>query len=123
MTIDTIIQVVCKKLSADIHEIITERRFRRIVKARQIIAYFALIYDYGQMEIANKLGYKEHSTVIHCRKAVNDLYFSDKKFREEIDMIRIELKNIEIKNTYSNEYLLSIYDAEIMNEFAMNDIF
>ena len=69
-------------------------RKREILLSRQVAMYFSYILTKeSNAMIGEKLGGKDHATVINARKAINNLYETDKKFREHIDRLEKIIKN------------------------------
>ena len=67
-------------------------RKREIVQARQRCMYFAKEYTKLSLEtIGSEIGGKDHVTVLHACKTVNNLIFSDRKYRDEIMLLRFKL--------------------------------
>lgn len=64
------------------HAIRSKSRISELVEARQIIHYF-LDMDYGCLRVA-KLLCRDHSTVLHSKKAVADRMYYDKKYKARI---------------------------------------
>ena len=87
------------KLVADFYDLkerdlLASSRKKEIVKPRQVVMYLLreeLKSSYPA--IGRKLGGKDHATVINARKAINNLYETDKKFREHIDRLEKIIKN------------------------------
>ncbi len=93
LTIDYIEQVVCDyfKLSSD--AIKSKTRKREIVQARQIVMYFARTFT--KMSLSNiglEIGGKDHATVLHACKTVNNLIDTEKTFKGYIDDIKKKLE-------------------------------
>lgn len=60
-------------------------RKREIVQPRQIAMYFAKILTKDSLaSIGMKIGSKDHATVLHASKTINNLVETDKSFRKMI---------------------------------------
>ena len=95
VTIDDIIQTVCKHYGLDTSAIHTKSRKREVVQARQIAMYLAKNYtDLSASKIGHLIGNKDHATVLYACKNVKELREVDKAFLAEIDEIQRELKKI-----------------------------
>ena len=93
VTIDDIINVVCKHFSLDTATIHTKSRKREVVQARQIAMFLAKSYtDFSTAKIGTLIGHKDHATVLHACKTIKELREVDKAFRAEIDDIQASLK-------------------------------
>ena len=93
VTVDDIINVVCKHFSLDTATIHTKSRKREVVQARQIAMFLAKSYtDFSTAKIGALIGHKDHATVLHACKTIKELREVDKTFRAEIDDIQASLK-------------------------------
>jgi len=84
-----LINLVCDVTSTDKNVILSKTRKREAVLVRQFIMYFASTkLDVSLASIGNHLGGRDHSTVIHGRDTIQDLYdtkdVSVVKFYDEI---------------------------------------
>ncbi|MCR4766154.1 MAG: chromosomal replication initiator protein DnaA [Bacteroidaceae bacterium] len=94
ITIDDILETVCKHYGLDIASIHTKSRKHEIVQARQIAMFLAKDYtDFSTARIGKLIGNRDHATVLHAFKTIKELEEVDKKFHEELEEIRIALKN------------------------------
>lgn len=67
----------------------SKTRKREIVKSRQIIQFFCKEFNVGSLSFIGKnIGGKDHATVLHSCKAVNNMIDTDKKFREDVEEIK-----------------------------------
>ena len=93
MTVDEIINTVCKHFGLETATIHTKSRKREVVQARQIAMYLAKNYtDLSTAKIGALIGHKDHATVLHACKTIKELKEVDKSFRAEIDEIQAALK-------------------------------
>jgi chromosomal replication initiator protein len=89
MTINKIRKVVCDFFEIEENHLVLKTRKREIVQARQICHHFARKYTKRSFsEIGRSIGNKDHATVMHSLKVVNDLMDTDREYREMI--IRID---------------------------------
>jgi chromosomal replication initiator protein len=93
LSIDHIQKAVCDYFNMP-HDIINSKtRKREIVQARQIAMYFAKNLTKSSLAtIGSQIGGKDHATVLHACKTVNNLIDTDKRFRGYIDEIEKKLK-------------------------------
>ncbi|MDA3892645.1 MAG: chromosomal replication initiator protein DnaA [Salinivirgaceae bacterium] len=93
ISIDYIQKVVCDYFNMP-HEIINSKtRKREIVQARQIAMFFAKSLTKSSLAtIGSQIGGKDHATVLHACKTVNNLIDTDKRFRGYIDEIEKKFK-------------------------------
>jgi chromosomal replication initiator protein len=74
--------------------LISNSRKREIVQARQIAMYFAKKYTKDSLtNIGNVIGKRNHATVLHACKTVQDLIETDKNFRRTIEEIENQLNS------------------------------
>lgn len=93
ITIDDIIDTVCKHFSIDTSAIYTKSRKREVVQARQVSMYLAKKYtDSSNSKIGAQIGDKDHATVIHAYKTIKDRLDTDKHFCNDMDRIQKALK-------------------------------
>ena len=92
MTIDRIIKIVTTYFDLPPEAVYIMSRRREIVHARQIVHYFAHRKTNNNLrEIGFLVGRKDHSTVLHSIKVVNNLYETDNRFKGWVDDIEKKL--------------------------------
>ena len=93
ISIDYIQKVVCDYFSMPVDLLKSKTRKREIVQARQIAMFFAKNLTKSSLAtIGSQIGGKDHATVLHACKTVNNLIETDKRFRVYIDEIEKKLK-------------------------------
>lgn len=93
ITVEDILNKVCKHFEIEPSTIHTKSRKREIVQVRQIAMYLAKKYtDSSSSKIGALIGKKDHATVLHACKIVKDQFEVDKSFRSELEEIEISLK-------------------------------
>ncbi len=93
ITIDHIIDVVCKHLDLDHTRFNSTERTREIAQARQIAMYLAKQYTKAPLTaIGSAIGGRNHATVLHSCKAVSNLIETDKAFRHQVEEIEKLIK-------------------------------
>ena len=86
--------LVCTTLNVSVENLISNSRKREIVQARQIAMYFAKKYTKDSLtSIGNVIGKRNHATVLHACKTVQDLIETDKTFRHTIEEIENQLNS------------------------------
>lgn len=89
VSIDYIQKVVCDYFNLPIELIKSKTRKREVVQARQIAMYFAKSMTKSSLSnIGMNLGGKDHATVLHACRTVNNLMDTDKKFKGYISDIQ-----------------------------------
>jgi len=86
VSIDYIQKVVCDYFDLQVETIKSKTRKREIVQARQIAMFFAKKMTKNSLaNIGANCGGKDHATVLHACKTVNNLSETDKRFKKYID--------------------------------------
>jgi chromosomal replication initiator protein len=93
LSIEYISKVVCDYFSMSVDTLQAKTRKREIVQARQIAMYFSKsLTKYSLASIGSQIGSKDHATVLHACKTVNNLKETDKNFRQYVEEIEKKLK-------------------------------
>ncbi|MEQ8324450.1 MAG: chromosomal replication initiator protein DnaA [Vicingaceae bacterium] len=86
VSIDYIQKVVCDYFDLPMELLKSKTRKREVVQARQIAMYFSKKMTKSSLaNIGMHCGGKDHATVLHACKTVNNLIDTDKRFRGYID--------------------------------------
>ncbi|MCB0429930.1 MAG: chromosomal replication initiator protein DnaA [Flavobacteriales bacterium] len=86
VSIDYIQKVVCDYFDLPIELMKSKTRKREVVQARQIAMYFAKNLTKASLaNIGMHCGGKDHATVLHACRTVNNLMDTDKRFRAYIE--------------------------------------
>ncbi|MGF1564936.1 MAG: chromosomal replication initiator protein DnaA [Flavobacteriales bacterium] len=92
VSIDYIQKVVCDYFDLPIELLKSKTRKREIVQARQIAMYFAKKMTKSSLaNIGLHCGGKDHATVLHACRTVNNLQETDKLFRRYLDDLEKKL--------------------------------
>ncbi|PLX21729.1 MAG: chromosomal replication initiator protein DnaA [Marinilabiliales bacterium] len=93
ISVDYIQKVVCDYFSLSPDLLQSKTRKREIVQARQIAMYFSKTMTKSSLaSIGALIGGKDHATVLHACKTVNNLMDTDKRFKGQIESIEKKLK-------------------------------
>lgn len=93
LSVGYIQKVVCDYFNLQAEAITSKTRKREIVQARQIAMYFAKnMTKLSLATIGSQIGGKDHATVLHACKTVNNLIDTDRQFKGYIDEIEKKLK-------------------------------
>jgi len=93
LSIEYISKVVCDYFNMQVDALQAKTRKREIVQARQIAMYFSKsLTKYSLASIGAQIGSKDHATVLHACKTVNNLKDTDKNFRQFVEDIEKKLK-------------------------------
>ena len=86
VSIDYIQKVVSDYFQMDVETLQSKTRRRHIVQARQLAMYFAKKFTKASLaSIGNQIGKRDHATVLHACKTVDNLTFTDKQFRKYVE--------------------------------------
>lgn len=92
-TVEKIRDTVCEYFSLSVDAISTKSRKREVVQARQIAMYLSKQLTKSSLaSIGTTIGQRDHATVLHACKIVNDLMDCDKNFRISVKEIEEKLK-------------------------------
>ncbi len=93
MAIKDVVKIVCEHYKLDEVSVYEKTRKKEIVKARQVVMYILREdFNVSYPLIGQKLGGKDHTTVIHsCLKIKSDLK-NDPQLLQELEQIRVMFK-------------------------------
>ncbi|MCD6092082.1 MAG: chromosomal replication initiator protein DnaA [Bacteroidales bacterium] len=93
ISIEYIQKVVCEYFSLPLDVINSKTRKREIVQARQLAMFFSKKHTKSSLAtIGQHCGNKDHATVLHAVKTINNLVDTDKKFRTYVDDLDKKIK-------------------------------
>ena len=86
VSIDYIQKVVSDYFQMDVETLQSKTRKRHIVQARQLAMFFAKKFTKASLaSIGSQIGKRDHATVLHACKTVDNLAETDKQFRKYIE--------------------------------------
>jgi chromosomal replication initiator protein len=93
ISIDFIQKVVCDYFSLPLELMNSKTRKREIVQARQLAMYFSKKHTKASLaNIGLHCGNKDHATVLHACRTVNNLIETDKQFRIYVEELEKKIK-------------------------------
>ena len=93
ISITHIQKVVCDYFNIQMDHLQLKTRKREIVQARQVAMFFSKSLTKSSLAtIGSQIGGKDHATVLHACKTVNNLIDTDKRFMQSIQEIEKKLK-------------------------------
>ena len=93
LTIDEILEKVCRHYNVEQHQVFSKSRKRDLVQVRQVSMFFAQKYTKMPAgRIGQLIGNRDHSTVIHSCNAVEQRLKVDQAFQAEISSIENSFK-------------------------------
>ncbi len=94
ITIETIQNKVCGYYNISAADIQTKSRKRDVVQARQVAMYFSKNFTPSSLStIGLKNGNRDHATVLHACKTVNNFLDTDRDFKRQIKEIEELIQN------------------------------
>ena len=92
VSIDYIQKVVSDYFQMDVNTLQSKTRKRHIVQARQLAMFFAKKFTKASLaSIGSQIGKRDHATVLHACKTVDNLTTTDKQFRKYVEDISKKL--------------------------------
>lgn len=88
LSIDRVQKLVCEYFGIDQHRLHEKTKKREIVQVRQLAMYLCRELDYTHKAIGLQFGGRDHSTVVHAIKSVNNLIETDNNYRNRVADIR-----------------------------------
>ena len=94
VTIEEIQKRVAEHYNIRLSEMYSARRARAVARPRQVAMYLAKQLTARSLpEIGRKFGGRDHTTVMHAVRKVDELRSTDRGFAEDIDLLRRMLEN------------------------------
>jgi chromosomal replication initiator protein len=87
--IEDIQRVVARHYNVSKTELLSNRRTRTIVKPRQVAMYLSKVMTPRSLpEIGRRFGGRDHTTVLHAVRKIEDLSGSDNTLAQELELLR-----------------------------------
>ncbi len=94
ITIEEIQKKVAEHFNIRVADMHSARRARQVARPRQVAMYLAKQLTARSLpEIGRKFGGRDHTTVMHAVKKVDELRDSDKSFAEDVELLRRMLES------------------------------
>ena len=85
LTIDHIQQIIADYFNLDIESLHSKTRKRNVVQARQLAMFFSKKYTKNSLStIGSQIGQRDHATVLHACKTVENLIETDRAFKKYV---------------------------------------
>ncbi len=89
VTIDEIQKKVAEHFNMRVADMYSERRARAVARPRQVAMFLAKQLTQRSLpEIGRKFGGRDHTTVMHACKKVEELMATDQSFAEDVELLR-----------------------------------
>lgn len=93
ISVESIKQLVARHFNMPVEKLHSKTRLREVVMARQLSMYLAKNYTNNSLKsIGDSFGGRDHSTVIHSLKAVQDLMDTDLIFKDNVTALVKKVK-------------------------------
>lgn len=87
--VEDIQRIVARHFNVSKNELLSNRRTRAIVRPRQIAMYLAKVMTPRSLpEIGRRFGGRDHTTVLHAVRKIEDLAANDQKLAREIELLK-----------------------------------
>ena len=85
LTIDHIQQIIAEYFNLNIESLHSKTRKRNVVQARQLAMFFSKKYTKNSLStIGSQIGQRDHATVLHACKTVENLIETDRAFKKYV---------------------------------------
>ena len=92
INVEFIQNIVASHFNLNIHELLSPRRPRSLARPRQIAMYLAKQYTTNSLpDIGRKFANRDHTTVIHAVKKIDELIKKDNEIRQNVIEIKKKL--------------------------------
>ena len=89
VNVETIQNLVAAYFNLNIQEMLSQRRSRSLARPRQIAMYLAKQYTTNSLpDIGRKFSNRDHTTVIHAVKKIDELIKKDNEIRQSVNEIK-----------------------------------
>ena len=89
INVETIQNLVADYFNLNIQEMLSQRRSRSLARPRQIAMYLAKQYTTNSLpDIGRKFSNRDHTTVIHAVKKIDELIKKDNEIRQSVNEIK-----------------------------------
>ncbi len=94
ITIDDIKKAVCERFNVRLSDMNSARRSRSVARPRQVAMYLAKRHtSHSLPEIGRRFGGKDHTTILHAIKKIEELCKQDAEFSSEVELISKIIQN------------------------------
>lgn len=94
ISVETIQKKVSERFNVRVADMHSSRRLRNVSRPRQVAMYLVkCLTTHSLPEIGRKFGGKDHTTVMHAVKKVEEIMISDSNFREEVELLKRMLQS------------------------------
>jgi hypothetical protein len=113
VTVDLIINVVCRQYQVRKMDMLSERRTKDLVVPRHIAMYLASRLTKNSLpEIGRRIGGRDHSTVLHAQRKISAIVLENRMFALQLESLAQGILSGDIDNDAEPAFVgrLEIYD-------------
>ncbi len=93
LTVDRIQRAVCEEFGVTLTDMVSKRRARQIARPRQVAMYLSKKLTKRSLpDIGRRFGGRDHTTVMHAVKRIDELRADDVDFNNQIETVETVLK-------------------------------
>lgn len=93
LTVDRIQRAVCEEFNITLTDMVSKRRARIIARPRQVAMYLSKKLTKRSLpDIGRRFGGRDHTTVMHAVKRIDELRLADAEFNAQIEAVEAILK-------------------------------
>ena len=93
LTVDRIQRAVCEEFNVTLTDMTSKRRARVIARPRQVAMYLSKKLTKRSLpDIGRRFGGRDHTTVMHAVKRIDELRAADAEFNSQIETVEGVLK-------------------------------
>ncbi|MEJ1157009.1 chromosomal replication initiator protein DnaA [Prosthecomicrobium sp. N25] len=90
--IEDIQRAVCKQYNVSKADLLSSRRTRTVVRPRQIAMYLSKTLTPRSLpEIGRRFGNRDHTTVLHAVRKIEDMIKTDRGFADEVEVLKRQI--------------------------------
>jgi chromosomal replication initiator protein len=95
VSIEDIQRKVCEYYNLKISDLLSDRRVKTLARPRQLAIYLSkLLTSKSLPDIGRKFGGRDHTTVLHSVRKIQELILNDPEIQSDIQFIRRSLESV-----------------------------
>jgi chromosomal replication initiator protein len=95
VSIDDIQKRICEYYNLKMSDLLSSKRLQNIARPRQVAMYLSKILTTRSMpEIGRKFGGRDHTTVLHAVRKVEEFCSNDQEFAQDLEILKRSLENV-----------------------------
>lgn len=95
VSIDDVQKRICEYYNLKMSDLLSSKRLQNIARPRQVAMYLSKILTTRSMpEIGRKFGGRDHTTVLHAVRKVEEFCSNDQEFAQDLEILKRSLENV-----------------------------